>query len=59
MIAVAAFVVLGLGGVLFDHFFGGPVSSDTVTTTGTDPPKLGDDRPTPDRHHPTLRAGDR
>jgi protein SCO1/2 len=40
VIAVTAFVVLGLGGVLFDHFYGGPVATATVTTTGTDPPSL-------------------
>ena len=36
---VVAFAVLGLGGVVFDHFFGGPVST-TAVTAGTDPPAL-------------------
>jgi cytochrome oxidase Cu insertion factor (SCO1/SenC/PrrC family) len=40
VIAVIAFVVLGLGGALFDHFFGGPVSTSATVTTGTDPPGL-------------------
>lgn len=39
-IAVGAFVVLGLGGVMGDHFFGGPVSDATATTSGTNPPPL-------------------
>jgi cytochrome oxidase Cu insertion factor (SCO1/SenC/PrrC family) len=40
IIAVVAFVVLGLGGALFDHFFGGPVNTSATITTGTDPPSL-------------------
>jgi cytochrome oxidase Cu insertion factor (SCO1/SenC/PrrC family) len=40
VVAVVAFVVLGLGGVVFDHFFGGPVSSSTAVTAGTNPPPL-------------------
>jgi cytochrome oxidase Cu insertion factor (SCO1/SenC/PrrC family) len=40
VIAVVAFVVLGLGGALFDHFFGGPVNTSATVTTGTDPPSL-------------------
>src|ERR1700721_1806698 len=36
VVAAVAFVVLGLGGALFDHFFGGPVSSTSVTAA-TDP----------------------
>jgi cytochrome oxidase Cu insertion factor (SCO1/SenC/PrrC family) len=39
VVAVVAFIVLGLGGVLADHFFGGPVST-TVVTAGTNPPGL-------------------
>ncbi len=39
VVAAVAFVVLGLGGALFDHFFGGPVSSTSVTAA-TDPPSL-------------------
>ena len=39
VVAVVAFVVLGLGGVVLDHFFGGPVST-TAVTAGTDPPGL-------------------
>ncbi len=40
IIAVVAFVVLGLGGVLFDHFFGGPVGTPAAVTAGTNPPGL-------------------
>jgi cytochrome oxidase Cu insertion factor (SCO1/SenC/PrrC family) len=40
IVAVVAFVVLGLGGALFDHFFGGPVNTAATVTTGTDPPSL-------------------
>jgi cytochrome oxidase Cu insertion factor (SCO1/SenC/PrrC family) len=40
IIAVVAFVVLGLGGVVFDHFFGGPVGSPAAVTAGTNPPAL-------------------
>ena len=40
VVAVVAFVVLGLGGVVFDHFFGGDVSSPTAQTAATDPPGL-------------------
>jgi cytochrome oxidase Cu insertion factor (SCO1/SenC/PrrC family) len=40
VIAVVAFVVLGLGGALLDHFFGGPVNTSAAVTTGTDPPSL-------------------
>lgn len=39
VIAVAAFVVLGLGGVVLDHFFGGPVAS-SISTAATDPPTI-------------------
>lgn len=44
---VVAFAVLGLGGVVFDHFFGGPVSSSTASTTGTNPPGLETTLPRP------------
>jgi cytochrome oxidase Cu insertion factor (SCO1/SenC/PrrC family) len=40
-LAVACFVTLGLGGVLGDHFFGGPAGpSSTPTTVGAYPPPL-------------------
>jgi cytochrome oxidase Cu insertion factor (SCO1/SenC/PrrC family) len=40
-IALACFVVLGLGGVLLDHLFPGPVgASVTTTTAGNYPPPL-------------------
>jgi cytochrome oxidase Cu insertion factor (SCO1/SenC/PrrC family) len=40
LVAVAAFVVLGLGGVVADHFFGGPVQDASADTAGTNPPSL-------------------
>jgi len=40
VIGVVVFAILGLGGVVFDHFFGGPVGSPTAITAGTDPPGL-------------------
>ncbi len=47
VVAVVAFAVLGLGGVVFDHFFGGPVSSSTAITAGTNPPSLETTLPRP------------
>jgi protein SCO1/2 len=40
VIGAVVFAVLGLGGVVFDHFFGGPVGTPTAITAGTDPPGL-------------------
>jgi len=40
IITVVVFVVLGLGGVVFDHYFGGPVGSPAAVTAGTNPPGL-------------------
>jgi cytochrome oxidase Cu insertion factor (SCO1/SenC/PrrC family) len=47
VVAVAAFVVLGLGGVLADHFFGGPVQDASADTAGTNPPSLTTGTPKP------------
>jgi cytochrome oxidase Cu insertion factor (SCO1/SenC/PrrC family) len=40
VLALAAFVVLGLGGAVVDHLFPGPVGAATSTTTGDYPPPL-------------------
>ncbi len=40
IVAVVAFVILGLGGVVFDHFFGGSTGSPAAITPGTNPPAL-------------------
>lgn len=40
LIGVVAFAVLGVGGIVFDHFFGGPTGTPTAITAGTNPPGL-------------------
>ncbi len=40
VIAVVAFAILGMGGILFDHFFGGSTSTSSAITAGTNPPGL-------------------
>ncbi|MGO9558219.1 MAG: SCO family protein [Acidimicrobiales bacterium] len=37
---IVACMALGLGGLVLDHFFGGPVGKGTPIPTGTDPPTL-------------------
>jgi cytochrome oxidase Cu insertion factor (SCO1/SenC/PrrC family) len=56
VVAVVAFVVLGLGGVVFDHYLGGPVNTSVTPTTGTDPPSLETTAPSASSGHSELPA---
>ncbi len=57
VLAAAAFVVLGLGGVVLDRLFPGPVGATTSTTTGVYPPPLSTGPVTAPAPAPVATAG--
>ncbi len=53
---VVACLALGLGGLVLDHFFGGPVGKSAPLPTGTDPPSLNTSAPSSGSVPPGLSA---